>query len=209
MQTTYTVSGPQFCYLVSINTTTGVLTTIGNEPTFGIGGGSSAIDRINQGYIYVYSTGGSTFYIATLDIATGNVISNKLLPLGSGDNIHSIAFDNIRGKLYGIQWDADGTCGYCTISISQNSNLNTQIPIYPNPASIMLTVEGLMLNENSRIEIKDVLGNAITIMPVTLSLSKGNTQDNTIDVSQLNEGIYNLSISTTEGIINKRVVISR
>src|SRR6185312_2328717 len=102
---------PQLCYLVSINTSTGVMTTVGSGTTFGSGGGSSAIDRTNQRYMYTYSTGGSSFHIVTLDIATGNVIANKLLPLCNGDNIHSIAFDNVKGKLYGIQWDADTTMG--------------------------------------------------------------------------------------------------
>ena len=37
-----------------------------------------------------------------MDIAYGNIISNKLIPLSSGSNIHSISFDNIKSKFYGI-----------------------------------------------------------------------------------------------------------
>jgi hypothetical protein len=46
-------------------------------------------------------------------------------------------------------------------------------------------------------------------MPVTLSLSKGNTQHLTLNISDINEGVYNLSIATTAGVVNKRVVIVR
>ena len=115
---------PQLCYLISINITTGVVTRIGNGFPFGIGGGSSTIDKINQRFIYTYTTGGSTFYVTTVDIASGNVISNKLIPLDPSDNIHSIAYDNVKHKLFGIQWDADKIINTTVIpQIQENSSL--------------------------------------------------------------------------------------
>ena len=63
-----------------------------------------------------------------------------------------------------------------------------------------MNVEGLMVNENTTLQITDMLGNIHSAFK---------TQQSTfsIDVSNLNEGIYNLSIISNEGTVNKRVVI--
>ncbi|MCX6257082.1 MAG: T9SS type A sorting domain-containing protein [Bacteroidia bacterium] len=97
-------SSTNLCYLVSIDPVTGGLTIIGTGTPYGVGGGSSAIDTLNQRYMF--TSGGSNFYITTIEIATGNVISHHYLPLGCGDNIHSVSYDNVKAKLFGVQWDA-------------------------------------------------------------------------------------------------------
>ena len=59
-----------------------------------------------------------------------------------------------------------------------------------------------MINENSTLVITDMLGNTVKQMPF-------NTQRSTINISDLNEGVYNISISNKDGVVNKRVVIVR
>jgi hypothetical protein len=93
-------------------------------------------------------------------------------------------------------------CPITAVGISQISGLNTNISIYPNPAKNVLTVEGLMVDEKSTLVLTDMLGNTVKQMPF-------NTPHITLNITDLSEGIYNLSISGKEGVVNKRVVIVR
>jgi hypothetical protein len=62
-----------------------------------------------------------------------------------------------------------------------------QLSVYPNPATDVLNVECLLVNEKSTLEITDMLGN--TIYHSTFS-----TQHNTINISNLSEGMYLLRV---------------
>ena len=73
----------------------------------------------------------------------------------------------------------------------------------------MLTIECTIANENSTLVITDMLGNTVKQVPVTLSLSKGNMQHLTFNINDLSEGVYNISLTGTTGVVNKRVVIVR
>ena len=95
------------------------------------------------------------------------------------------------------------------MSIKQNVNSNEQITVYPNPASNSLQVLFSGNGTNTEIIITDMLGNTVKQMPFTLSLSKGNTQHITLNIADLGEGVYNISITNKEGVANKRVVIVR
>ena len=57
-----------------------------------------------------------------------------------------------------------------------------------------------LLSKHPTATIIDMLGNTIYHSTFT-------TQHNTINVVGLSDGIYNLSIATTAGVVNKRVVI--
>lgn len=167
-------SNTQMCYLVSINTETGVINKIGPGKTFGIGGGSSSIDNINQRYLFTYSTGGSTFYIATIDIATGQTVSNQLIPLTSGSNIHNISFDNQRGKLFGIHWDPNAT-------VVHDNLRSHKYKIYPVPTKDILNLESSTVL--GTIKIIDVNGNVI------IQHNAIDTHAH-IDVGNLSKGVY-------------------
>lgn len=86
--------------------------------------------------------------------------------------------------------------------ISQISGLNSNISVYPNPTSSVLHVEYEMANEKSTLVLTDMLGNTVKQVPC-------NTQHITLNITDFSEGIYNLSISGTAGVVNKRVVIVR
>lgn len=165
----------QIYTLVSINTTTGLITRIGTGTTFGRGNGSCTIDEANQQYIYDYSTGGSVFYIAAMDIATGNLISNNLIPLSNGSNIHSIAYDNTKNNLYGMQWENDSL-----LSISNIDN-SFDLIIYPVPTF-----------DNIIIESSSVLGD-ITIfnnIGQVAYKAKSDKEKEQIDISNFASGVY-------------------
>jgi len=165
----------QMYTLVSINTITGFITRIGTGTTFGNGNSSSSIDQINQLYYYTYTTGANVYYIATMDIATGNLISNNLIPLSIGSNIHSISYDNIKNNLYGIFWDIDSASAITTMDNPD------EVKIYPIPS-----------NDNIMIESASILG-AITIFDyigqVVLQTISDNEREQ-IDISNLAAGVY-------------------
>jgi hypothetical protein len=99
-------NGNPIYFLVTIDPITGTNTRIGSGTNFGIGGGSSAVDEINQQYIYLYHNGIGGFEITTLDISTGNVIYHSLInPISGSDNVYSLKYDNNQGKLYSIHWE--------------------------------------------------------------------------------------------------------
>ena len=94
--------------------------------------------------------------------------------------------------------------------IKQFANSN-EVSIYPNPASTMLNLtlrqaQGTTAN----VEIYNTIGECIyrqTLQPTPTPSKEGNSF--AIDVANLAEGIYNISISSNEGGMNKRVVIVR
>ncbi|HEX7413820.1 MAG TPA: T9SS type A sorting domain-containing protein [Bacteroidia bacterium] len=90
------------------------------------------------------------------------------------------------------------TCG--TSSIIQFANSNEQINIYPNPNNGSFVIEP-NINTKQTMHVYDVNGKM-----VLSQIINGKT---TIDASSLNEGVYNISLQSNEGIINKRLVIVR
>jgi len=135
---------------------------------------------------YTWSTGANT---------------SSIVPLVAGS--YSVLGTDMNGCLDSTTTDIVNVG--CT-GISQISGLNSNISIYPNPATTSLQVSLAGNSEGSTLVITDMLGNTVKqITTSPLPPSKGETV--TIDVSNLNEGVYNISISHKEGTINKRVVI--
>ncbi len=97
---------------------------------------------------------------------------------------------------------AGNTNGCAVAGIQQVAGINTQVTVYPNPASSSLQVAFSGNTENNALVITDMLGN-------TVKQSVISNLTSIINVADLSEGIYNLSISTKEGVANKRVVISK
>ncbi|MHB8258792.1 MAG: T9SS type A sorting domain-containing protein [Bacteroidia bacterium] len=77
-----------------------------------------------------------------------------------------------------------------------------QVEVYPNPASTSLQVTLAGNMQSTSLVITDMLGN--TVKQVTL-----NNNQVSINVADLAEGIYNLNLISNQGVVNKRVVITR
>ena len=86
------------------------------------------------------------------------------------------------------------------LGIKSNKPFETMVQVFPNPANTILNVELRMQNESTDMTITDMLGNKVRQVPF-------NTQHLTLNIADLSEGIYNISISSSEGVVNKRVVI--
>lgn len=84
--------------------------------------------------------------------------------------------------------------GFSTLSVDEVSSLEPTIRIYPNPASEIVTI--VTSNTIDRVEVFDIQGKQV----------KALKQTNTIDVSDLNSGMYIVRIKTDNSTITKRLV---
>ena len=75
-----------------------------------------------------------------------------------------------------------------------NDIKNSNIKIYPNPTNNIFNIEGLTKNENNTIQIFDVQGKLV--------ITKTINEKGTIDLSELNKGIYVIKI----GEVAQRIV---
>jgi hypothetical protein len=75
-----------------------------------------------------------------------------------------------------------------------NDIKNSNIKIYPNPTNNIINIEGLNKNENNNIQIFDVQGKLV--------ITKTITEKGTIDLSELNKGVYVIKI----GEVAQRIV---
>jgi Leucine-rich repeat (LRR) protein len=101
---------------------------------------------------------------------------------------------------------AGNTHGCPVAGIQQVAGINNQVSVYPNPASTSLTLTLSQGEGIYSISMCDMLGKLVmqhTYSPPSEGLGEA------LDVSNISEGVYNLSVSTSEGIANKRVVIAK
>ncbi len=94
----------------------------------------------------------------------------------------------------------DYSFGSQTLSI--NDIKLAGVSIYPNPTSDIITVEGNLLNEEIQLQLTDVLGKEIKTGMLT------NTKA-TIDVTDVQEGIYFLTLQTSNAIATKKIIVRR
>jgi type IX secretion system substrate protein len=114
-------------------------------------------------------------------------------------------YDNINLGLVSFM-PLDSTCYLGTTGISQISTLNSNILIYPNPNNGSFVIESSSATKQA-MQVYDVNGRMVLSQSLTPTLSKG--EGVSIDASSLNEGVYNISIISNEGVVNKRLVIVR
>ena len=90
------------------------------------------------------------------------------------------------------------------VGISQISGLNSNISIYPNPSSGLfnLSISQFDKRKISSIEVYNLIGECVHSQLAT----SANCQ---IDLSNLPNGIYNVSIISKQGVVNKKLVITK
>jgi hypothetical protein len=84
--------------------------------------------------------------------------------------------------------------------INKTDNNNESINIYPNPANDKISIDLGSMN-TAQISISDISGK--TVFEKALS-----SNNNSIDISMLHQGIYFVNITTEHGIITKKLVIN-
>ena len=151
---------------------------------------NSLIDLRCQGNnIVCFPTFPNSIDSLTIDPNPYNCLPNHIAAMNSTDLATPLcAAGNSNGCPLGVA------------GIEQIANINEEVSIYPNPTKDMLNV--VVPHLGSTILITDIIGNTVKQVAV-------NSNQLSINVADLNEGVYNVSISNGAGVINKRVVIVR
>ena len=84
-----------------------------------------------------------------------------------------------------------------TTDVKQLAISAQQISVYPNPTKNILHVDCSALNGTTEITVLNTIGEVVQLLPLK-------TAHATIDVSNLNEGIYFVQIKTTQDLIVKK-----
>jgi len=96
-----------------------------------------------------------------------------------------------------------------TTGIKQLAGSNNQVSIYPNPNKGLFVIETNATSKQT-VQVYDVNGKMVFSQTIQPSLRQAQgAQTITIDASTLNEGVYNISLISNEGVVNKRLVIVR
>ncbi|MDX1462374.1 MAG: T9SS type A sorting domain-containing protein, partial [Marinirhabdus sp.] len=86
------------------------------------------------------------------------------------------------------------------LSVDETS-IDESIVVYPNPAETTIQIQHPVTLSITEIEIFDTAARRV------LSFSPGNKIQPSIDVSQLVSGMYVLRLTTSNGVVSKRVLI--
>ena len=89
----------------------------------------------------------------------------------------------------------------CNTGIKQGSINNEHITIYPNPNNGKFSIV-TNVTLNTQCNMYDVNGKLV----LSQTISNGKAD---IDASTLSEGVYNVSLLNSEGVVNKRLVITK
>jgi hypothetical protein len=125
---------------------------------------------------------------------TANQWVDNTVDLSAYDNAPDvmIAFEGVSA--YGNSLFIDDV-NTSTASTTGINNMSSKLYIYPNPAKDILTIEG----SYKSVDVFDILGNLV--------LSSEATKN--INVSSLADGVYMLNIKTENGIVAKKITITK
>jgi hypothetical protein len=121
---------------------------------------------------------------------------DPIIPGGPWTQTSLNCFSQNNRVLYNPSGNCDSTLGLRTISTQE-----TIFNIYPNPSNGSFVIEPQNALYNVHCTVYDVNGKLV--------LSQTINGKTSIDASSLNEGVYNISLQSNEGVINKRLVIVR
>ena len=137
---------------------------------------------------HIYSSPNSYNICVTVFNSCGDSIN-----ICQSDSIYRLTYNSINSNMIEVNVLPNAATG-----ISQISGFNSQISIYPNPSNGNFIIE---TNTSSKqaMQVYDVNGRLVLTQTI---LSK-----TTIDANILTDGVYNISITGNEGVVNKKLVI--
>ncbi|MCG3165302.1 MAG: hypothetical protein POELPBGB_01064 [Bacteroidia bacterium] len=187
-------------FLISINISTGVITRIGSGGSIFGANGSSTIDEQNQQYICLYSSSTMGGYgVATIDIATGNILHNNLVTtFSTSDNFINVEYDNIQSKLYSMHWD-NLIEPLGINSITQYSD----IKFFPNPFTTQTVLQTDRHLQDATLTLYNSLGQQVRQVSNISGLTATLHRDN------LPSGLYYLQLTQdNQTIATDKLVIT-
>ena len=134
--------------------------------------------------------------------ATGNL---SRFDASNNPNLTCIYVDNANDANAGINdyqdWNIDATAHYVETeqeceALDISELINNRLNIYPNPASNYINID---MDNITEIYIVDMSGKTVLIE---------NIDNNTIDVSKLNNGIYTIKVITCKNIYSTQIIIN-
>lgn len=202
--------------------TSGIISTIAGNGISGFSGdgGQATNAKLNGPQVVVFDALGNLYFGDGGNFRVRMINTTGIITTIAGNGVQSFSGDGGAATLaelnypYCVALDAFNNLyivdsnnerirkvsNLQTTGISKITESQSQIYVYPNPASTQASLSGNI--ENSTLVITDMLSNITHLQIITSS----NFQ---IGVTDLKEGIYNLSISGKEGTVNKRLVIIR
>ena len=115
-----------------------------------------------------------------------------------GDGSYTVTNPNGAVVAAGDEFVDAETTNICTSTLAVGETGAQQITVYPNPASDQLRIESA--SGISEIRLYDTVGREVYRRVNPLAKS-------TIDTSELPAGVYTVSVMTTQGPVNRQVVI--
>lgn len=155
-----------------------------NSVGSGVDSTTIAIDTI---YNFPF-LGDTTYYYAPHKVSAFIEFNNELYVGGNFNMIGEVAAHSIA------KWSTP-------VGVEKQQSL-ISISVFPNPATNKISIEGDFLNEEVQLQLTDVLGREIKTGILT------NTKT-TIDVSEVQEGIYFLILQTINATATKKIIVQR
>ena len=158
----------------------------------------------------VYQSNDTVFY--TLSNYIPYELVNWYFGDGGSDTLHQSYHVFATPGSYYVNLLVRGLCGmqihdttlsftFTPFGISTNTELNTNINIYPNPSSEIITIEASS-PIIEKIVLFDILGNSLFI-----EKNKKPEKINEINVSSFSSGQYFMQVRTKEGVSNKKIIV--
>ncbi len=200
----------------------GIITTIAGNgtPGFSGDGGQASSAQLHYPAGICLDSSGNLFVIDTYNNCIRKIdsigIISTIVGMGtvgfSGDGGQAIlaelnkpahaVFDAVE-NLYISDWGNDRiriVTNAGQINLYELGNKNEELKIYPNPTSTIINVAFRQFHgDNQILKIEDVVGNTVKELKIK-------NAESIIDVSELNNGIYFLSLETENGKTTKKII---
>jgi hypothetical protein len=203
--------------------TAGIITTIAGTGVVGYAGdnGQATSAKLNTPCGMIFDAAGNLYIADTWNNAVRKIDTTGVITTVVGTGTAGYNGDGIAAtsaQLYkpaGLVFDKSGNLYISdygnnrirkvtnvgqVVGIQQLAGNIMQVTVYPNPSNGSFVIEPSSTTKQT-MQVYDVNGKLV--------LSQTINGKTSIDANSLNEGVYNISLQSNEGVVNKRLVIVR
>lgn len=188
-----------------LNTVNGGITWTALPANIYIGRADFCIIRGTDGFMSIGLNQAASAYATSVTYDDG---ANWTILESSTSNTEKISRIQMTDTLHG--WSGTPTTnstngmnkytGHNLAGIEQFKVQNLEFSMYPNPSSELLNIELLRVNENTSLQITDMLGNTVKQMHI-------NTQHATFNISDMPKGMYMLKMQNGTSTQVQKLII--
>jgi hypothetical protein len=161
-----------------------------------------------QSWTNIYDKSGTT--LATAPITTSSFVPtatqwrSETIDLSGYSTQDEILIRFRANSGYGNNLYIDDVNIASTADITEIS-ISDHITVYPNPAEDILTVDVLISNSTDMLfYVYDITGKLVLTFPAE-SITGGNEEQFSLDISKLHSGLYHLVVVTESGVTTKKI----